>query len=51
MGEPERAMVAFNAALRHNPYSLPLLTHIANQLRGKEQFSKVNVSLLTLLGH
>ncbi|KAJ2161674.1 glucose repression mediator protein [Coemansia sp. RSA 552] len=40
MNEPERAMTAYDNALRHNPYSQAALTQIANIYRGREEFEK-----------
>lgn len=38
----ERAVNAYESALRHNPYSVIALSHIASLCRGREQFGKVN---------
>ncbi|KAJ1850361.1 glucose repression mediator protein, partial [Coemansia sp. RSA 2703] len=40
MSEPERALAAYDSALRHNPYSQPALTQIANIYRAREEFEK-----------
>ncbi|KAJ2786251.1 glucose repression mediator protein [Coemansia interrupta] len=40
MNEPERALAAYDSALRHNPYSQPALTQIANIYRAREEFDK-----------
>ncbi|KAJ2782692.1 glucose repression mediator protein [Coemansia javaensis] len=40
MNDPERALSAYDNALRHNPYSLVALTQIANIYRGREEFEK-----------
>ncbi|KAI8049440.1 uncharacterized protein B0P05DRAFT_582070 [Gilbertella persicaria] len=40
MTDWERAMNAYESALRHNPYSIPALSHMASLCRGREQFSK-----------
>ncbi|ORY03196.1 TPR-like protein [Basidiobolus meristosporus CBS 931.73] len=40
MQEFDRAMNAYEATLRHNPYSVPALTQIASLCRGREQFPK-----------
>lgn len=41
MADWERAMNSYEAALRHNPYSIAALSHIASLCRGREQFAKV----------
>jgi hypothetical protein len=41
MADWDRAMNAYEAALRHNPYSIGALTQIASLCRGREQFAKV----------
>lgn len=41
MSDGEKAMNSYESALRHNPYSVAALTHIASICRGKEQFGKV----------
>lgn len=40
VNEPERALVAYDNALRHNPYSQTALTQIANIYRSQEKFEK-----------
>ncbi|KAI8321277.1 TPR-like protein, partial [Martensiomyces pterosporus] len=40
MNEPERALTAYDSALRHNPYSQAALTQIANIYRSREEFEK-----------
>ncbi|KAI9485250.1 MAG: hypothetical protein EXX96DRAFT_544507 [Benjaminiella poitrasii] len=40
MSDWERAMNSYESALRHNPYSVTALFHIASLFRGKEQFEK-----------
>ncbi|KAG0743393.1 hypothetical protein G6F57_009449 [Rhizopus arrhizus] len=40
MSDGEKAMNSYESALRHNPYSVAALTHIASICRGKEQFGK-----------
>ncbi|KAJ1750279.1 glucose repression mediator protein [Coemansia sp. RSA 1821] len=40
MNEPERALAAYDNALRHNPYSQTALTQIANIYRSREEFDK-----------
>ncbi|KAJ3053739.1 glucose repression mediator protein [Rhizophlyctis rosea] len=40
MNEPDRAMSAYESALRHNPYSIPALTQIAALCRAREQYGK-----------
>ncbi|KAI8637366.1 hypothetical protein BD408DRAFT_406488 [Parasitella parasitica] len=40
MADWERAMNSYEAALRHNPYSITALSHIASLCRGREQFAK-----------
>lgn len=41
MHEVDRAMIAYENALRHNPYNVVALTQIASLLRAKEQHGKV----------
>ena len=41
MSDWERAMGCYEYALRHNPYSINALSHIASLCRGREQFGKV----------
>ncbi|CDS11716.1 hypothetical protein LRAMOSA03979 [Lichtheimia ramosa] len=40
MSDWERAMASYEYALRHNPYSINALSHIASLCRGREQFAK-----------
>lgn len=40
MGDHDRAVHAYEAVLRHNPYSIPAMSAIANILRQKEQFGR-----------
>ncbi|KAJ2551807.1 glucose repression mediator protein [Coemansia sp. RSA 1933] len=40
MNEPDRALAAYDSALRHNPYSQTALTQIANIYRSREDFDK-----------
>ncbi|KAJ2388353.1 glucose repression mediator protein, partial [Coemansia sp. RSA 2559] len=40
MNEPDRALSAYDSALRHNPYSQTALTQIANIYRSREDFEK-----------
>ncbi|KAJ1960195.1 glucose repression mediator protein [Dipsacomyces acuminosporus] len=40
MNEQERALTAYDSALRHNPYSQAALTQIANIYRSREEFEK-----------
>ncbi|KAI8088147.1 hypothetical protein BDF21DRAFT_334286 [Thamnidium elegans] len=40
MSDWERAMNSYESALRHNPYSVSALSHIASLCRGREQFAK-----------
>ncbi|KAI8875925.1 TPR-like protein [Backusella circina FSU 941] len=40
MADWEKAMSSYEAVLRHNPYSVSALSHIASLYRGREQFSK-----------
>lgn len=41
MHEYDRAMTAYESALRHNAYSVAALSSIASLCRGREQFPKV----------
>ena len=41
MNELDRAMNAYESALRHNPYSVAALTQIAALCRAREQYGKV----------
>ncbi|KAI8992668.1 hypothetical protein BDB01DRAFT_779233 [Pilobolus umbonatus] len=40
MADWERAINSYEAALRHNPYSINALSHIASLWKGREQFPK-----------
>ncbi|KAJ3330134.1 hypothetical protein HDU76_006366 [Blyttiomyces sp. JEL0837] len=40
MNEPDRAMMAYESALRHNAFSIPVLTQIAALCRAREQYPK-----------
>ncbi|KAI9099389.1 hypothetical protein DFS34DRAFT_69111 [Phlyctochytrium arcticum] len=40
MNEPERAITAYEAALRHNPHSIQALTQAAALCRAREQYAK-----------
>lgn len=40
MGDFDRAVAAYDASLRHSPYSIPTLKAIANLYRSREMFSK-----------
>ncbi|CAG8767250.1 6883_t:CDS:2, partial [Cetraspora pellucida] len=40
MQEYDRALNAYESALRHNSYSIPALSSIAALCRGREQFPK-----------
>ncbi|KAJ3037276.1 hypothetical protein HDV00_001841 [Rhizophlyctis rosea] len=51
MNEPDRAMSAYESALRHNPYSIPALTQIAALCRAREQYGKTNGEIWGALGH
>jgi cytochrome c-type biogenesis protein CcmH/NrfG len=44
MKEPERAIAAYESALRHNPYSKETLTLVAAVCRACEKYAKVSVS-------
>ena len=48
MGEHDRALEAYENALRHNPYSVKALTQVASLCRIREQFPKVPVFALRL---
>lgn len=48
MADWERAMSSYEAALRHNPYSIAALSHIASLCRGREQFAKVKKNLICI---
>lgn len=41
MADWERAMASYESALKHNPYSINALSHIASLCRSREQFAKV----------
>lgn len=41
MQEYDRAMNAYESALRHNAYSVQALSNIAALYRGREQFPRV----------
>lgn len=41
MNDLDRAMAAYESALRQNPYSIPAMNQIATILRAREQFSRV----------
>ena len=49
IGNLENAMEAYEAALRHNPYSIPALNAISCILRTKEQFAKAVEYLQTII--
>lgn len=49
MGDLDRAMVAYENALRQNPYSIPAMNSISCILRTKEQFSKAVEYLQSIL--
>lgn len=49
IGDSDRALHAYESALRHNPYSAPALTQIAAQYRSREQFQKAIEILQRLL--
>ncbi|ORY80925.1 hypothetical protein BCR37DRAFT_393569 [Protomyces lactucae-debilis] len=40
MNELDRAVIAYESALRHNPYSIPAMNQIAAILRAREQFPR-----------
>jgi tetratricopeptide (TPR) repeat protein len=40
MNEPDRAIAAYESALRHNSFSVPALTQIAALCRGREQYAR-----------
>jgi general transcriptional corepressor CYC8 len=50
LGDLDKAMHAYEAALRHNPYSVPALTQLAAACRSKEQYGKVQFMLGQILG-
>lgn len=41
MNDLDRAMAAYESALRQNPYSIPAMNQIATILRAREQFPRV----------
>ncbi|CCG85040.1 protein of unknown function [Taphrina deformans PYCC 5710] len=43
MNDLDRAMVAYESALRQNPYSIPAMNQIATILRAREQFPRVSL--------
>ena len=49
MGEYDRAITCFDAALKHSPYSIPVLSSIANIYRSKEMFGKAIEFYQTIL--
>ena len=49
MGDLDRAMAAYEAALRMNPYSVPAMNSISCILRTKEQFPKAVEYLQSIL--
>jgi tetratricopeptide (TPR) repeat protein len=49
MGDLDRAMQAYEAALRMNPYSIPAMNSISCILRTKEQFPKAVEYLQSIL--
>lgn len=49
MGDLDRAMGAYEAALRQNPYSIPAMNSISCILRTKEQFPKAVEYLQSIL--
>ncbi|KAF8420056.1 hypothetical protein EV426DRAFT_538069 [Tirmania nivea] len=49
MGDLDRAMSAYESALRHNPYSISAMNSISCILRTKEQFSKAVEYLQSIL--
>lgn len=50
MGDHDRAIHAFEAVLRHNPYSIPAMSAIANIFRSKEQFARAVEYYQSILG-
>ena len=40
MGDFDRAVMSYEASLRHSPNSIPILTAIANLYRSREMFEK-----------
>ena len=49
MGDLDRAMAAYENALRQNPYSIPAMNSISCILRTKEQFAKAVEYLQSIL--
>ena len=45
MGDLDRALSAYEAALRHNPHSVAGLTQVAGIARIRENYTKVRLSL------
>ena len=45
MGDFDRALSAYEAALRHNPHSVAGLTQVAGIARIRENYTKVRLSL------
>lgn len=43
MNDPERAIAAYESALRHNPYSEQTLTLVATLCRSVEKYSKASL--------
>lgn len=41
MHDPDKAMFAYESALRHNPYNVKALTQLASICRLREQYPKV----------
>lgn len=48
MGDLDRALSAFEAALRHNPHSVAGLTQVAGIARIRENYTKVRIFLAFL---
>ena len=46
MQEYDRAMSAYESALRHNAYSIAALSGIAALCRGREQFPRVRILMM-----
>jgi hypothetical protein len=51
MHEYDRAMTAYESALRHNAYSVAALSSIASLCRGREQFPKVIILFFFFLDY
>lgn len=49
MGDLDRAMLAYESALRHNPYSVRAMTYISCILRTREDFPKAMEYLQRIL--